>query len=129
MKTHEFNFKDLTIRAVEIEGEPWFAANDVCKALSLYVNQRGQPNVTEACRKLNTDEVSFSRIETPTGGASPKMRIVSESGLYKLIMRSDKPEAKAFQDWVTREVLPAIRKTGGFEQLRAHIEARRSLAN
>lgn len=71
--------------------------------------------MTMACRKLNKDEQSINPIYTPTDyipNLHSKMKIISESALYKLIMRSDKPEAKVFQDWVTRDVLPAIRKDG-----------------
>ncbi len=153
MKTHEFKFKDLTIRAVEIEGEPWFLAADVCRALSVYIRRDGTPNTNSATRKLSPDErrlISYleaNRIGLQQAASRAHgILLVSESGLYKLIMRSDKPEAKAFQDWVTREVLPAIRKTGGYllneeardtahaddrtampmpEGLGAHIEVRR----
>lgn len=88
-------------------GEPWFVAKDVCNALGL-------TNTTEALRGLDDDEVSnITNSEVAqNGGRSP--RIVSEPGFYKLVMRSRKPEAKAFQRWVTHEVLPSIRKRGGY---------------
>lgn len=96
-----------TIRAARVDGEPWFVAKDVCDALGL-------SNTTEALRNLDTDEVSnISNSEVAqNGGRAP--RIISEPGFYKLVMRSRKPEAKQFQRWVTHEVLPAIRKTGGY---------------
>ena len=96
-----------TIRAVSENGEPWFVAKDVCEALGL-------SNTTEALRNLDADEVSnISNSEVAqNGGRAP--RIVSEPGFYKLVMRSRKPEAKAFQRWVTHEVLPAIRRDGGY---------------
>ncbi len=98
-----FRFNTSTIRVVEIAGNPWFVAVDVAKVLGL-------PNITvtlkskylEASDKATT-VVGFRRVNT-----------LSESGLYKLIMRSDKPEAKPFQNWVTQVVLPAIRKDGGY---------------
>lgn len=96
------------IRALRDEtGEPWFVAKDVCNALGL-------TNTTEALRGLDDDEVSnITNSEVAqNGGRSP--RIVSEPGFYKLVMRSRKPEAKAFQRWVTHEVLPSIRKRGGY---------------
>nr|WP_319410293.1 BRO family protein [uncultured Cohaesibacter sp.] len=102
------------IRVVEIEGEPWFVAADVCKALDVYLGRRsGTPNVTMAVKKLNGDEARLNRIELRKGYPRQVM-VVSEAGLYKLVMRSDKPQAKQFQDWVTRDVLPAIRKTGAY---------------
>ena len=105
------------IHSVQINGAPWFVAADVCKALGLNINSSGHPNVTMACQKLDQDETAFIRIEsTSRGGITQKTRkkVVSESGLYKLISRSDKPQAKKFQNWVTRDVLPAIRKTGSY---------------
>lgn len=96
-----------TLRTLSIDGEPWFVAKDVCDALGL-------SNTTEALRNLDEDEKgNISNYElAQNGGRSPL--IVSEPGLYKLIMRSRKPEAKAFQRWVTHEVLPAIRSHGGY---------------
>jgi len=94
------------IRVVEIDGDPWFVAKDVCDVLGL-------KNVTFAIKHLDPDQRSkFNRIELGEPRAGRPMPVVSESGLYKLIMRSNKPVAKRFQDWVTRDVLPAIRKDG-----------------
>lgn len=77
----------------------------MCKAIAV-------SNVADAPRKLGQTEVRNHR---PNGGSKGRPnKIVSESGLYKLVMRSDKPEAKAFQDWVTGTVLPSIRKDGGY---------------
>lgn len=108
-----FNFKGHEVRVVEIDGEPWFVAADVCKALDYRRNQRGIVNVTDALSTIDRTEISIASPDTfPGRGRPPK--IITESGLYKLVMRSDKPEAKAFQDWVAREVLPSIRKHGGY---------------
>lgn len=90
---------------MELDGQPWFVAADVCRVL-------GIANVSDACSKLGQTEIRSQRLGDGRYGR-PSL-LVYESGLYKLIMRSDKPEAKAFQDWVTREVLPAIRKDGGY---------------
>ena len=107
-----FKFENSAeIRVVNIDGTPWFVAMDVCKALDYHVKPNGQVNVTNAVRPLNMNEVITARISNERG-ASPKL--VSESGLYKMVMRSDKAEARRFQDWVTREVLPAIRKDGAY---------------
>lgn len=101
-----------TVRVVEIDGQAWFVARDICVTLSVYIGPKsGQPNVTMAIQKLNEDEFQFNRIEL-TPGYPRNAVLVSESGLYKIVMRSDKQEARQFQDWVTREVLPAIRKDG-----------------
>jgi len=103
---------------VELNGQPWFVAKDVCLCLGLDV----RAGTTNLLRNLSDDEKQrvtprSKTLNTDTralfGGAG-MLTIISESGLYKLIMRSDKPEAKAFQDWVTRIVLPAIRKDGGY---------------
>lgn len=101
-----YKFEDTTeIRVVEIEGNPWFVATDVCKAIGL-------SNVTLAVRPLADDEKTLNPIKTVRG--TKDLNCVSESGLYKLVLRSDKPEARRFQDWVTRDVLPAIRKDGAY---------------
>ena len=95
-------------------------AKDILLALGVYLGRTsGKPNVTMAVQKLNEDEAQLNRIEL-SPGQPRKTMIVSESGLYKLILRSDKPEAKAFQDWVTRDVLPAIRKDGALYRPRVH---------
>ena len=67
-----------------------------------------------ALRMLDSDEQTLIRNEGQKQGAAPSWKAINESGLYKLVMRSDKPEARKFQDWVTREVLPAIRKVGRY---------------
>ena len=96
------------VRTVSVDNEPWFFAKDVCDALSVATN-----HVRES---LDEDEVSNLRtteIGPEFGGKAPL--IVSEAGLYSLILKSRKPEAKAFKRWITHEVIPAIRKTGGYQ--------------
>ncbi|WP_374251746.1 Bro-N domain-containing protein [Xanthobacter sp.] len=109
-----FNFNGHDVRVVMIDGGPWWVAADVCRALDLSTGagtthqlQHLVPSEVMLVSKatLGPTEVSF-----PNRGAS----CVSESGLYRLDMRSDKPEARAFQNWVTRVVLPAIRKDGAY---------------
>ncbi|MCE1243797.1 BRO family protein [Oryzomicrobium sp.] len=103
-----FNFNSQPIRVVEIDGNPWFVTKDITIAFGwTYQNLKAHLS-----RNIGEDERGQTRIATPGGIQS--MSIVSESGLYKLVMRSDKPQAKAFQDWVAREVLPSIRKTGAY---------------
>ena len=105
----------LNLRTVIKDNEPWFVAADVAQLL--YGVTTGLSNVFA---RLDRDEqIVVSRAEGtyfPLFGRSPaaRLKLVSESGLYKLIMRSDKPEARAFQDWVTKVVLPAIRKDGAY---------------
>ncbi|GAB5505923.1 MAG: hypothetical protein Rhirs2KO_10860 [Rhizobiaceae bacterium] len=95
-------FKGHTIRVVEIDGNPWFVGSDVLTTLLGTSNGKGK-----IYQQLEADELRLvNRIILGDRPGKP-MRLVSESGLYKLIMRSDKPEAVQFQDWVTREVLPA----------------------
>lgn len=104
----KFDFRGASLRTLTDEaGEPWFVAKDVCDILELN-------NITEALRPLDDDEkTNFRNSEVAqSGGRAPL--IISEPGLYKLIMRSRKLEAKEFQRWVTHEVLPQIRKTGGY---------------
>ncbi|MDT0500316.1 MULTISPECIES: Bro-N domain-containing protein [unclassified Halomonas] len=105
-----FDFNALPVRVVEREGEPWFVAADVCKALGYALRANGTVNVNNI-RTVVSDEET---ITCQTGKTGRPSLCISESGLYKLVMRSDKPEARAFQDWVTKVVLPAIRKDGGY---------------
>ena len=93
------------VRVVDVDGEPWFVARDVCECLEL-----GNPRTSIAL--LDEDEKGVHTMDTP--GGAQEMSIVSEAGLYSLILRSRKPEAKTFKRWITHEVLPAIRKHGGY---------------
>lgn len=99
----------LNVRIADVEGEPWFVAADVANALELFMFK----GVSRHLTNLMDDEKRLTPLPN-SGVRGGKCWLISESGLYKLIMRSDKPEARKFQDWVTREVLPAIRKTGGY---------------
>lgn len=93
------------VRTMNIEGSPWFVAADVCRALEM-----GETHV--ALRRLDEDEKG--RFSTPTLGGNQEMSIVNEPGLYTLVLGSRKPQAKAFKRWITHEVIPQIRKTGGY---------------
>lgn len=106
-----FAFGHADVRVIEQNGQPWFVAMDVCRAIGYAVKPNGDVNVYNALYPLNADEVITYRISGNRGTAA---KLISESGLYKLALRSDKPEARAFQDWVTRIVLPAIRKDGAY---------------
>ncbi|CAN7642902.1 BRO family protein [Paraburkholderia terricola] len=95
----------MAIRVVDIDGEPWFVAADICTALELN-------NTSMAVSGLDDDEKGISSVETRGGPQSAT--VISESGLYSLVLRSRKPEAKQFKRWITHDVLPAIRKTGSY---------------
>lgn len=93
-----------TVRAVRGEdGEPMFVAKDVCAALNI---------APTAASRLDEDENGLRLTQAP--GGEQNVLLVSEPGFYKLVMRSRKPEAKAFQRWVTHEVLPALRRDGAY---------------
>lgn len=100
-----FNYESKEIRTVEIGGNPWWVAKDVCDILEL-------SDVSMSVSRLDEDEKGTSQIDTL--GGSQNMVIINESGLYNLIIRSDKPNAKPFKKWITAEVLPSIRKTGQY---------------
>ena len=95
------------IRALRDEsGEPWFVANDICKIL-------GYSNPRDAVAKhIDDEDKRVSQIATPSG--SQKTIVINESGLFSLVLKSKLPQAKKFKRWVTSEVLPAIRKYGGY---------------
>ncbi len=103
-----FNYQSSEVRTVEVDGEPWFVLKDVCAVL-------GIGNSRMVFDRLDDDEKGVSQIDTL--GGLQNMSIINESGLYNVILRSDKPEAKPFRKWVTSEVLPAIRKTGSYSAI------------
>lgn len=94
------------MRTLNLNGEPWFVLKDVCDVLGLSTPAR-------VAERLDSDEVSQAHL-IDSVGRSQEMTIISESGLYNVILRSDKPEAKPFRKWVTAVVLPSIRKNGGY---------------
>lgn len=100
-----FNFQSNDVRTVLRDGEPWFVASDVCRAL-------GYRDADKGTRILGTHQKGTQIVPTP--GGDQRLTIINESGLYRLVLRSRKPEAVAFSDWVTGEVLPSIRKTGAY---------------
>jgi prophage antirepressor-like protein len=101
-----FQFENTAIRVIQNENrEPWWSLQDVCKALTL----ENPTVVASRLRPHETTILSFSE-----NGIPHRLLLVNESGLYRIIMRSNKPEAERFQDWVFEEVLPQIRKTGHY---------------
>lgn len=100
-----FSFEEKKVRVVMKGNTPWWIAKDVCDVLGL-------TNARKAIKALDDDEKSTVRICYGAGG--PERNAINESGMYALIMRSNKPEAKRFRKWVTSEVLPQLRKTGEY---------------
>lgn len=130
----EFSFKgisdgrafNLRVRVILRNGEPWWVLRDVCDVLQLTTTAR-------VAERLEADDVSLAHIIDSMGRDQPTT-VISEAGLYTAILRSDKPEARNFKRWITHEVLPSIRKTGGYAMsdrelmARAVLEAHRVLA-
>ena len=108
------------IRAIEVNGEPWFVGKDVAEAL-------GYSDTDQALRKHVDDEDKLTR-RFDGSGQSRSMTIINESGLYSLVLSSKLPGAKKFKRWVTSEVLPTIRKTGGYQMPKDYPSALRALA-
>lgn len=102
---HPFTYNAQPVRVVTIDGEPWFVLADLCKVLDLAKPSR-------VAMRIADDMKGAHLMSTP--GGDQEMTIVSEAGMYEVIIRSDKPEAVAFRRWVTSEVLPSIRKHGGY---------------
>ena len=101
----KWTFGATEVRTIEMNSEPWWVLKDVCAVLDI-------KNHKDAATRLEDDEKGVASIDT-LGGVQ-NMTIINESGLYSVILRSDKPQAKQFRKWVTSEVLPAIRKTGSY---------------
>ena len=99
-----FNYNETPVRTVMKDNEPWFVLKDVCEVL-------GISNPTMAADRLDADE--RAKLDLGRQGSG---WIINEPGLYNVILRSDKPQAKPFRKWVTAEVLPSIRRTGGYIQ-------------
>lgn len=100
-----FDFNDHAVRVVMIDHAPWWVASDLCAVLDL-------GNVAMALRKLDDDQKGLNQIDTL--GGPQRLSIVSESGMWTLVLRSDKPQAAALRRWLTGEVLPALRRTGRY---------------
>ena len=103
----KFDFQAQTVRVVTIGDKPWFVAKDLCNILEI-------KNVSDALSRLDDDEKNTIVLTDGTPG-NPNTSVVSESGMYALVLSSRKPEAKPFRKWVTSEVLPSLRETGKYE--------------
>ena len=104
-KIQVFEYQNNKVRTVDVDGEAWFVLKDVCEVLHL-------GTTAKVAERLDDDEKGMNQIHTP--GGTQNVTVVNESGLYHVILRSDKPEAAPFRRWVTNDVLPAIRKTGSY---------------
>lgn len=100
-----FTYEGATVRTVIIDGEPWFVLVDLCAVLDIQ-------NAGNVAARLDPSDVRQADVRS--GGQMRLMRIVNESGMYEVVIRSDKSGAVAFRRWLTAEVLPTIRKTGGY---------------
>lgn len=101
-----FEYQNNKVRTVDMDGEAWFVLKDVCEVLNIADHK-------VVVRRLDEDEVCQTPL-TDSMGRQQSTTIINESGLYHVILRSDKPEAAPFRRWVTNDVLPAIRKTGSY---------------
>lgn len=101
-----FNYHDTPLRTVEREGELWWVLKDVCDVL-------GIARARDVANRLDSDEAVLTGVVDAAGREQPTY-IINEPGLYNVILRSDKPEAKDFKRWVTHEVLPSIRQKGSY---------------
>lgn len=104
------NFNNSEIRVIEENSEIWWVLADICKTLEL-------SNASIVANRLDEDEVT----KLDLGGQTGITNLINESGLYNVILRSDKPQAKPFKRWVTHEVLPSIRQTGSYSSLQASV--------
>lgn len=115
MNIQKFHFESLPLNVIDKAGGPWFIAKEVCEILEI-------SNTSKAVDGLDEDELTKSYI-IDNLGRNQEVLIISESGLYTLIIRSNKPNARKFRKWVTGVVLPSIRKTGGYAlQEVSHVE-------
>ena len=109
-----------TVRTVELDGEPWLVGKDVAQAL-------GYSNPRDALDR-HVDDEDEATVGIHDGSQTRNMTIINESGLYSLVLSSKLPGAKKFRRWVTAEVLPAIRRTGGYRMPKDYPSALRALA-
>lgn len=100
-----FEYHGREVRTLTIDGEPWFVLTDLCRVLDI-------ANARNVAARLDDDQKGVRLLDTP--GGRQNLTVVSEAGMYEVVLRSDKPEAVAFRRWITSDVLPTIRKTGRY---------------
>lgn len=113
-----FSYESAKIHTIDVNGEPWFVAKDVCETIGI-----NPSNVSDKTAHVPSKWKGRYRVATP--GGAQEMLCLSEHGLYFFLNRSDKPKAIPFQEWIAGEVLPSIRKTGSYS-LPAEIERKKS---
>lgn len=106
-----FKFEHQPVRVVLVDGDPWFVLSDLCRAL-------GIANVGNVVSRLHEDDIRQTDV-TDTLNRAQLTKIVNESGMYEVVIRSDKKEAVRFRRWVTHKVLPEIRRTGSYSVMPA----------
>lgn len=114
-----FQFHNVTVSVINRDGEPWFIATEAASFLG-YANP--QKAIRDHCKGVN-------EMVLPSAGGAQTTKIIPERDLYRLIMRSKMPAAQAFEEWVVAEVLPSVRKTGGYRLPSNYSEALRALAD
>lgn len=102
-----FYFRNSSVRIQDLDGEPWFCLKDVCEILTIANPRRVAADILDVKGVRKTDALTI--------GGKQQLSFINEPNLYRVIFRSNKPEARQFQDWVFNEVLPTIRKTGRYE--------------
>ncbi|MGN1480733.1 BRO-N domain-containing protein [Porcipelethomonas sp.] len=102
----QLNYNGSEIRTIDDNGQIWWVLKDVCNVL-------GISHIKDTVKRLDEDEVGQTEV-VDSLGRKQKSYVVNESGIYSVILRSDKPEAKPFRRWITHEVLPEIRRTGSY---------------
>ena len=107
-----FDYKDIKVRTVVIDGEVWFVAKDICDILDIANSRDAISNLSDKMKlTLQGKESLVALTDDPN---ITQLSLISEPGMYKLVFKSRKPEAERFSDWVVSQVLPTIRKTGSY---------------
>lgn len=119
-----FDFNENRVRTVAKDGEPWFCLKDVCDVLGLTNHKEVKVRLLKGVSSsdpllddvISNDPISkgIIQLDTPTNGGTQKVNFINETNLYKTIFQSRKPEAEKFIDWLAKDVIPSIRKTGGY---------------
>lgn len=102
-----FEYGEHQVRTVVVNDEPWFVLADLCRVLDI-------SNPSAVAARLEDDERNTLRLTEGIGRGNPNVTVVNEPGMYQVILRSDKPEARQFRWWITHEVIPSIRQTGAY---------------
>lgn len=111
----EITFQDQSVRSVMLDGEPWFSARDVCDALGIVKVDRAVASLAPVMKQtLRKQTLSDEQSSSLFPGSVSRHTVITEAGLYRLVMRSDKSSAVAFQNHLAEHVIPSLRKHGGY---------------